>query len=140
MKSIPPINGVVETALYVRDLDASLAFYQRLFGFEVMLREERIISLRVREGQVLLLFKLDASGEGSQVPGGFIPGHDASGRIHMGIGIAVDQLEAWIARLNELGVKIESRVTGMLGGTSIYFRDPDDHLIELLTPGIWPNY
>lgn len=27
-----------------------------------------------------------------------------------------------------------------LGGTSIYFGDPDDQLIELGTPGIWRTF
>jgi catechol 2,3-dioxygenase-like lactoylglutathione lyase family enzyme len=26
------------------------------------------------------------------------------------------------------------------GGESIYFRDPDGHLVELATPGLWDNY
>jgi len=26
------------------------------------------------------------------------------------------------------------------GGESLYFRDPDDHLVELATPGIWATY
>ena len=26
------------------------------------------------------------------------------------------------------------------GGQSIYFRDPDGHLVELATPGIWAIY
>jgi catechol 2,3-dioxygenase-like lactoylglutathione lyase family enzyme len=28
----------------------------------------------------------------------------------------------------------------MRGGQSIYFRDPDDLLVELATPGIWEAY
>ena len=27
-----------------------------------------------------------------------------------------------------------------MGGESLYFRDPDGHLLELVTPGLWPNY
>jgi catechol 2,3-dioxygenase-like lactoylglutathione lyase family enzyme len=26
------------------------------------------------------------------------------------------------------------------GGTSLYFRDPDGHLLELATPGLWTIY
>jgi catechol 2,3-dioxygenase-like lactoylglutathione lyase family enzyme len=26
------------------------------------------------------------------------------------------------------------------GGRSLFFHDPDGHLLELVTPGIWPEY
>ncbi|MEP7038442.1 MAG: glyoxalase, partial [Acidobacteriota bacterium] len=35
---------------------------------------------------------------------------------------------------------IESKVKWERGGTSIYFRDPDKHLLELATPGLWTIY
>jgi hypothetical protein len=37
-------------------------------------------------------------------------------------------------------VSIESVVTWPRGGTSLYFRDPNDHLLELITPGVWSIY
>jgi catechol 2,3-dioxygenase-like lactoylglutathione lyase family enzyme len=49
-------------------------------------------------------------------------------------------LSAWQARLGKQKIPIESTLTWPDGGTSIYFRDPDGHLLELLTPGVWPIY
>ena len=38
------------------------------------------------------------------------------------------------------GVAIEGRNDWERGGRSIYFRDPDGHLLELATPGLWSIY
>ena len=38
------------------------------------------------------------------------------------------------------GVAIEGRNDWSRGGRSIYFRDPDRHLLELATPGLWSVY
>jgi hypothetical protein len=35
---------------------------------------------------------------------------------------------------------VESKVVWPLGGHSLYFRDPDNHVVELATPGIWSIY
>ena len=90
--------------------------------------------------QVLLLFSEGKSTEGEETPGGFIPPHDTHGTQHVAFAISADSLAEWQARLAEKGVAIESVVRPERGGTSAYFRDPDGHLIELATPGIWPTY
>jgi catechol 2,3-dioxygenase-like lactoylglutathione lyase family enzyme len=43
-------------------------------------------------------------------------------------------------RLESEDISVESRVTWRRGGQSLYFRDPDGHLVELATPGIWAIY
>jgi len=43
-------------------------------------------------------------------------------------------------RLHARGVAIEGRVDWPRGGRSVYFRDPDGHLLEFATPGQWSIY
>jgi len=97
-------------------------------------------ALDVAGRQVLLLFLKGASDRPNPVPGGVVPPHDADGRMHLAFAVPADDLPAWEGRLGELGVAVESRVQAPRGGTSLYFRDPDGHLVELATPGIWEVY
>ncbi len=131
----------LETSLFVDDLERSLDFYQTIFGFQKI--EEapgRLIALSVADRQVLLLGKKGASAKPSVTPGGTIPPCDGTGQWHMAFSIPASELQAWEAWLEEKGVTIESKVTWERGGTSFYFRDPDGHLLELGTPGLWSIY
>ena len=129
----PTVDGVLETSLYVEDLERSSSFYTSLFGFEVMVADARLHALAVPGKHVLLLFRKRAS-LNMDTP------HDGDGRLHLAFSIAKDALADWESRLNELAISIESRVTWPRGGQSLYFRDPEQHLLELVTPGCWDNY
>ncbi len=135
----PKVNRVLETSLYVADLDASQAFYERVFCFEAMLRDHRMCALAVPGRQALLLFKLGGSVRPSETPYGTIPPHDGHGRQHLCFSIDRTDFDAWQAHLERLGMAIESRLEWATGGSSLYFRDPDDHSIEVGTPGLWRN-
>jgi len=74
------------------------------------------------------------------MPFGTIPPHDGSGPAHVAFGVPAESLTAWKARLREHGIAIESTLKWPTGGTSVYFRDPDEHLLELVTPGTWSIY
>ena len=136
----PTVTGLLETSLYVSDLDRAAAFYRRLLGGEVLLADERMRAVSVAGRQVLLLFLVGASDRDNPVPGGVVPPHDGRGRLHLAFAVPADSLGAWERRLDALGVAVESRVRAPRGGTSLYFRDPDGHLVELATPGLWPVY
>src|SRR5579871_389576 len=129
------INGVVETAIHVDDVARSAEFYQRLFGFEKLVGDDRFCSFAVPGNAVFLLFKKDGSPAPIPTPGGMIPPHGGSGHMHFAFKIPADSLAACERELNEHGVAVESRVEWPRGGTSLYFRDPDGHLVELITPG-----
>ena len=135
----PPIHGVLETGLHVADLARSREFYSRLFGFPLMAADERFCAFDVAGRDVLLLFLKGGTPGAVKTPGGLIPPHDGAGRLHFAFAIAAEDLLPWEARLAAQGIEIESRVDWPRG-RSIYFRDPDGHLLELATPGLWPNY
>lgn len=140
--AIPPIHGVVETILYAEDLERTAAFYRDVMGLAPMTGHDgRFQSFDAGANRVLLLFKRGATLTPQPVEtGGFIPTHDGHGPQHIAFGVATGDYETWCARLRERGVAIESETKWARGGRSVYFRDPDQHLVELVTPGIWPNY
>ncbi len=137
---MPPIAHILETALYVDDLDRAKAFYRDVIGLPVLLEGPRLVALDASEGTVLLLFRSGASRNGVRFATGFIPPHDGAGPMHMAFAITAESLPAWEAHLEAHGVAIDGRMTWELGGRSIYFRDPDGHSIELATPGTWTTY
>ena len=137
---MPRLSGVIETALYVDDLDRAGAFYTDVLGLVPLTSDSRFLAFDVGGRNVLLLFRRGATLETVHLPGGTIPPHDGNGPIHVAFAIAADELPAWEKRLGEHDVAIEGRTDWPRGGKSIYFRDPDNHLLELVTPGVWAIY
>jgi catechol 2,3-dioxygenase-like lactoylglutathione lyase family enzyme len=137
----PVIERIVETVLYVSDLPRAVAFYRDLLGLEPMTGDPaRFQSFKAGANHVLLLFKQGATLECTPVPGGVIPPHDGSGPHHIGFSVSVANYERWRGHLAAQGIALESEARWPRSGRSLYFRDPDGHLLELITPGIWPNY
>jgi catechol 2,3-dioxygenase-like lactoylglutathione lyase family enzyme len=134
---MPAVTGVLETSLYVGDVGRAAAFYQANFGFERLDGDDRFTALEVPGRQVLLIFARGASDQAVPLRFGTIPAHDGSGRLHVTFSIPPGEVAAWEAHLERHAVALESRVTWPRGGTSLYFRDPDGHLVELATPGLW---
>lgn len=138
--SAPAIDGLLETAIYVDDMERAARFYEEVLGLRAMVRTPRLTALDAGRSGVLLVFARGMTEEDSPTPGGVVPGHDGSGRLHLALAIAADAYGAWRSRLADLGVAIRSEVRWPKGGRSLYFDDPDGHVVELATPGLWPNY
>jgi len=130
----PPIGTVLETALYVADLDRSLAFYQHVLGLRLASEPlPRMCALNITKDQVLLLFSKGGSLQATVRPWGTIPPTDGDGSLHVAFFIPDSSFQMWHDHLGRLGVGVESLVSWPEGGRSIYFRDPDNHVIELKT-------
>lgn len=137
---MPSLTSVLETSLYVDDLDRASRFYEETFGLTRIEGDDRFRAYSVGGRSVLLLFKRGASNRVTQLPGGTLGPHDGSGPLHLAFSISAEDLPAWEKLLLERGIAIETRIRWPRGGTSIYFRDPDNHSLELATPGLWSIY
>ena len=69
--------------------------------------------------------------------------------MHVAFSVTENELPSWERRLTEHGVEIESRVdwtkvpwpgsVARQSDQSLFVRDPDRHVLELATPGVWPG-
>jgi len=130
----PKTEGILESSLYVDDVALSIEFYEKIFGFRVIKDfGGRGCAMEAGHRQVLLLFQKGGS-LGIQSP------HDGDGELHIAFAIPAAELAEWEAWLAQNQIAVEEKTTWERGGTSLYFRDPDRHLLEVATPGVWPIY
>jgi catechol 2,3-dioxygenase-like lactoylglutathione lyase family enzyme len=130
----PKSDGILESSLYVSDVPRSVRFYEETFGFHTISEfGQRGCALHAGTHQVLLLFKKDASRA-------IQPPHDGDGELHVAFAVPSAELANWESWLHRRGIAVEERRTWELGGQSLFFRDPDRHLVELATPGTWSVY
>jgi len=136
-EAAPPLAGVLETSLYVDDMARARRFYEGALGLAPMFTDERLTAYGVGGRSALLVFLRGSTTETVHLPGGTIPPHDGHGPLHCAFAITAEELPAWQARLEAAGIAIEGRTDWPRGSISLYFRDPDGHLLELATPGLW---
>ena len=134
------MNGILETAIHTEDMARSRAFYENVLGLAPISNDDRLSAYAVGGRDVLLVFRKGATTQTVTLHSGTIPGHGGDGALHVAFAIAKGELERWEAHLASYGVAIEGRNNWERGGRSIYFRDPDGHLLELATPGLWSVY
>jgi catechol 2,3-dioxygenase-like lactoylglutathione lyase family enzyme len=135
----PPITGVLETAIYVDDMPRAVAFYRDILGLRPLIVDDRLVAFDAGPASVLLLFRRGATLKDVVLPGGTIPAHDGSGPYHFALRIPRDALAPWREHLKAKGVVVTAEMAWPAGGESLYFNDPDGHVVELATPGIWAN-
>lgn len=127
-----PIDRVLETILYVDDLDAARAFYQDVLGFELYSQKDGVFVFFKCGPGMLLLFNPEAAASNTS-----IPAHGTKGPGHACFAVAEADLAAWRERLISQDVPIEQDVEWPSGAHSFYFRDPAGNSLELATPKIW---
>jgi len=81
---------------------------------------------------MLMAFIADESRRGKT-----LPPHGADGDIHLALKINKEDLYNWKEYLKKHNIDIESEHAWGDRGVSLYFRDPDGNLVELVNPEIW---
>jgi catechol 2,3-dioxygenase-like lactoylglutathione lyase family enzyme len=137
---MPRLDGILETAIHTENMARSRGFYEGVLGLEPIHNDDRLTAYAVGVCDVLLVFRKGATAQTVTLPSGTIPGHGGDGALHVAFAIATDELDRWEAHLASRGIGIEGGNDWERGGRSIYFRDPDGHLLELATPGLWSVY
>jgi catechol 2,3-dioxygenase-like lactoylglutathione lyase family enzyme len=132
-----PPKAILETSLYVADVERAVVFYQDVLGLRKIddgyFAGGRGAALQVGSGpSVLLLFRADLTRAG-----GILPPHGARGAGHIAFRVEQEELPSWRERLQKHGVSIEKEFSFDNKPPSIYFRDPDQNLLELAVASIW---
>ena len=130
--------AILESALYVDDLEAADAFYGEVLGLRLLRQQEgRHSFYRCGDG-VLLLFNAEATRvpppADARLP---VPPHGTSGPGHLCFAASAEEIVAWRERLERRGIAIEADFEWPGGGRSIYVRDPSGNSIEFAEPKIW---
>lgn len=129
---------VLESALYVTDLDAAEHFYGVVLGLEPAGKAPgRHVFFKCGQG-IVLLFNAEATRQPPK-PDALLaaPPHGAAGQGHLCFAASEGDIDTWKQRLAEHGVAIEAEFEWPKGGRSIYFRDPSGNSLEFANPRIW---
>ena len=124
-----PDDTTVSVRYLVDDVEASLDFYTRHFGFTVLTAFAPAFA-DVQRGNLRVLLSGPQSSAARPMADGAQPGPGGWNRIHF----IVDDIESEIARLKAEGVPFRNEVVHGPGGAQVLVCDPSGNLIELFQP------
>src|SRR5881628_429783 len=122
------VNEMVSVRYMVDDVDAAVAFYTKVLGFEVLNHFPPFAD--VARGKLRVLLSGPMSLAGRPMPDGEKPGPGGWNRIHL----IVDDIEAEVARLRAAGAKFRNDILDGPGGRQVLLLDPSGNVVELFQP------
>lgn len=130
-----PPKAVLETALYVSDLDEAAAFYRDVVGLDEHLRVPgRHVFLRCETSMILLFNPNETQVSDGKFP---VPPHGAIGEGHICFCAERGEMDRWQDHLTSKGIEIEADFEWPGGARSIYVRDPALNSVEFAEAKLW---
>lgn len=137
MSKPPAIRGVLEAALYARDLEAAQSFYAGLMSMEIVLRvPPRHIFFRAGS-TVLLVFNPEQTAKPASNARMPVPSHGATGPGHVCFSATRDEIARWRDTFAGAGIAIDAEFDWPNGARSLYVRDPAGNSVEFAEPKLW---
>jgi catechol 2,3-dioxygenase-like lactoylglutathione lyase family enzyme len=124
-----PEDDVVSVRYMVNDVEESIDFYTRHFGFTLRSSFPPAFADVVR-GRLRLLLAGPKSSAGRPMPDGRKPGPGGWNRIHL----IVDDIAAEVDRLRAAGLRFRNDIVRGPGGQQILIDDPSGNPIEIFQP------
>jgi catechol 2,3-dioxygenase-like lactoylglutathione lyase family enzyme len=123
--------STVTVRYFVTDLDAAVAFYRDLLGFEEELRPSPAFAMLYR-GDLRLLLSVPGGGPGggAPMPDGTLPGPGGWNRI----ALQVADLPATVDELRGKGARFRNDIISGTGVRQVLIEDPSGNLTELFEP------
>ena len=122
-------DETVSVRYMVDDVDAAIAFYTKLLGFEIQMSAAPAFA-DVRRGNLRLLLSGPQSSAGRPMADGATPGPGGWNRIHF----LVDDIDAEVASLRDAGATFRNDVVVGPGGKQVLLVDPSGNIVELFQP------
>jgi catechol 2,3-dioxygenase-like lactoylglutathione lyase family enzyme len=124
-----PNDEIVNVRYMVSDVDASIDFYTKHLGFELLTSAPPAFA-DVKRGNLRLLLAGPASSAGRAMPDGRTPVPGGWNRIHF----IVDDIDAEVSRLRDAGATFRNDIVKGPGGQQILLEDPSGNIVELFQP------
>lgn len=111
---------------YVTNLDAAVAFYRDLLGFEEELRPSPAFAM-LYQGDLRLLLSVPGHAGGDLLPDGSVPAPGGWNRI----ALRVPDLDAAVAELRRRGARLRTGIITGVAVRQVLLHDPAGNLVEL---------
>ena len=114
------IKGLNHITFAVADIDRAAEFYTQVLGAKLLVKGKKTVYLDL--AGIWLAHNLEPGAKAAET------------YTHIAFSVAEEDLDTYRRRLQERGIQLRrDRIRNPREGRSLYFRDPDGHLLELHT-------